>query len=222
MAEFLTTRGVSLHIENIIKTAKNRLVLISPFVRIPENLFQNLKDADRQKVKITLVYGKDKLNPDEKDKLAQLNNLSIYFLENLHAKCFFNEEFMVITSMNLYDFSEQKNREMGVLISAKDDKSVFSKAVEEARLIVSSSKETDLRVVKSKSYPLPKKQKGYCIKCGKVIRYNLEKPFCRKCFSEWDEWGNPYHEESCCHTCGKPAPTTMATPRCNSCYYKSA
>ena len=38
MAEFLTTTGVSYHLEEIIKGAEERLVIISPFLRINERI----------------------------------------------------------------------------------------------------------------------------------------------------------------------------------------
>ncbi len=144
MAEFLTTQGTSYYIEDIIRKAKNKLVLISPFLQISKTLFERLKDADRQNVKITLIYGKDELKPDEKKKLQELRNLSLYFFENLHAKCFFNEESMVITSMNMYEFSEKTNREMGVLIRAKGDEKVYNEAVKETDSILASAKKDSL------------------------------------------------------------------------------
>jgi len=250
MAEFLTTRGTSSAIEKIINDAKDRLVLISPFVKIPDTLFQNLKVADRKPVKITLVYGKGELKPDVKNQLKQLNNLSLRFLKELHAKCFFNEECMVITSMNLYDFSEINNKEMGVLVTVKDDPDVFEKAREEADRIVDSAKEVKLRravlngaakMVKSVVDSAPKdepkrpksrsysykprtRQPGYCIRCKTSIPYNLDSPYCRDCWKKWKEGGgNPDYRErdGKCHACGKPAPTTMLKPQCNSCYDRS-
>lgn len=221
MAKFLTTRGTTSEIENIINNAKNWLVLISPYVKIARTLFQSLKDANRRKVKIRLVYGKRELNPDVRSQLEQLDNLSLYFLENLHAKCFFNEECMVITSLNLYDFSEQKNREMGVLISKKDDENVFKDAANEAKVIVTSSTKEDLRRPRGGYHRYRTKQKGYCIKCRIPIPYDLDRPYCRDCFSEWVVWENPDYEESYCHTCGQPEPTSMVRPQCYSCYFKS-
>ena len=64
-------------------------------------------------MKISVVYGKNQLEPDTFKKLTELKNAKLYYLNNLDAKCYFNEKSMVITSLNLYDFSEQNNREMG-------------------------------------------------------------------------------------------------------------
>ncbi len=245
MAEFLTTQGTSYYIEDIIRNARNELVLISPFLQISKTLLERLKDADRQNVKIILIYGKDEMKPDEKKKLKELKNLSLYFFENLHAKCFFNETSMVITSMNMYEFSEKTNREMGVLIRAKGDEKVYSEAVKETRSIIDSATKDSLtrndfgRVAKEAKpilYSATKddsrtpsrtrttsrtKQNGFCIRCGTPIPYNLDVPYCHDCWKKWDaKGGNPDYRErdGKCHACGKPAPTTMAKPLCDSCY----
>jgi len=220
MAEFLTTHGTSYYIEHIITNAKNKLVLISPYLQLSKTLFERLRDADRRKVKITLICRKGALKPDERSQLQQLKNLSLYFHEDLHAKNYFNEECMVITSMNIYEASE-KNREMGILIRKEGDNRVFSDGVREAKSIVDSSTKVDLRKQKDESYYPRTKQTGYCIRCRTPIPYDLDRPYCYACFLEWVEWENPYYQDNHCHTCGKPAPTSMAKPLCNACYRKS-
>jgi hypothetical protein len=107
MAEFLTTNGTSLQIENIIIDAKTKLILVSPYLQLSKTLYERLKDASNRNVVIKIIYGKDELKPNEKNSLAELKNVEIYFFENLHAKCYFNETKMVITSMNMYEFSEK-------------------------------------------------------------------------------------------------------------------
>ncbi len=241
MAEFLTTQGTSYYIEDIIRNAKNRLFLISPYLQLSRNLSDRLKDADNRKVKITLVYGKDELKPEEREELQKLKNLSLYFCENLHAKCYFNEEHMVISSMNMYAFSEKNNREMGVLIRANEDKTVFDEAVKESESILNSANKDSLvrsafsevlKEAKSKLYSAIENDSkttsktrrpirtavGYCIRCGATKPYDLDAPYCRDCYKVWSEWQNPDYEESYCHTCGKGWPGTMEKPQCESCY----
>ncbi len=243
MAEFLTTQGILHELENIIMNANSRIVLISPYVKLPQTLFERLKDKDNRNVKITLVYGKDELNPAERSKLEQLNNLSLYFRENLHAKCFFNEEHMVIASMNMYEYSAN-NREMGVLIRAKGDEKVYNEAVKEAESILASAAKDSLkRSVFSKVVKETKsifdstakddsrrtrttsrtKKEGYCIRCKISIPYNFDSPYCHDCWGKWDKkGGNPDYREpdGRCHACGKPAPTSKAKPLCLSCFNK--
>jgi sugar-specific transcriptional regulator TrmB len=141
MAEFLTTSGVSYQIESIIKEAKKKLILISPYIQISKVLLERLQNASEKGVEIRLIYGKNELKPFEKEQLNSIENLKLYFYQNLHAKCYFNEKTMVITSMNLYEFSEKHNREMGVLIKKNDDLAMFNDAVEEALSIVKTIRE---------------------------------------------------------------------------------
>ena len=115
MAKFLTTSGVSYQVELIIKEANKKLVLISPYIQISKVLLERLQNASDKGVQIHLIYGKDELKPVEKKQLNSIENLKLYYYQNLHAKCYFNEKTMVITSMNLYEFSDKHNREMGVI-----------------------------------------------------------------------------------------------------------
>ena len=235
MAKFLTTRGTSSHIEEIINQAKDRVVLISPYVKISGSLFPYLKDAARKKVKITLVYGKKELEPEVRSQLEQLDNLSLYFCKELHAKCFYNAEQMVITSMNLYDFSEVNNEEMGILLSAEDDKIAFDEARTKAESIINSATAVKLRsslleeagkefgkgmklVVDSLTEEEPK---GYCIRCRKRIPLDVEQPLCHDCWEKWNIHKKSSYREKYCHICGERAPTTKGKPQCDSCYNKS-
>jgi hypothetical protein len=144
MAKFLTTSGVSHEVENIVKEAKKKLVLISPYIQINKMLLERLKIASAKGVQITFIYGKTELNLIEKKQLESIENLKLYFYPNLHAKCYFNEKLMVITSMNLYAFSEKNNREMGILINKVDDIEVFNDAVEETLSIVKSAQKKSI------------------------------------------------------------------------------
>lgn len=158
MAEFLTTSGVSYQVESIIKEAKKKLVLISPYVQISKVLLERLHNASDKGVQIFLIYGKDELKALEKEQLNSIKNLKLYFYQNLHAKCYFNEKTMVITSMNLYEFSEKHNREMGVLIQKKDDLKMFDEVVEETSSIIKSSKLIKSTVQTSSIFPLKGEQ----------------------------------------------------------------
>jgi hypothetical protein len=139
MAEFLTTHATASNIENIIMNSKEKLVLVSPYLQVSKTFMDRLNDADERGTEILVIYGKDALKPDERDQLNKLKNLSLLFCENLHAKCYFNEDTMVITSMNMYEFSEKTNREMGVLINRVSDANVYKDAVREIQSIERAS-----------------------------------------------------------------------------------
>lgn len=229
MAQFLTTRGVSSSIEEVIKGAESKLFILSPYLRIPRDLLERLKDADRKRVNTTVIYGKKELDSDERDKLRGLANLTLYYCENLHAKCYFNEHIMVITSMNMHQFSEQNNREMGVLISREGDKEMFERAREEASSVlrISQADELEKRVADSvlvreaKSQRYTRKVNGFCIRCGRKVNYDPAAPYCRGCYFSWDDYQNPFYEEQHCHRCGKAETTSMNKPLCKRCFQET-
>lgn len=139
MAKFLTTLEVSARIEKIIRESIHEITLISPYLKLSKILFDRLKDTDKRNIKIRLIYGKKELSSEEFRLLSELVNLELYFYENLHAKCYFNEDLMVITSLNLHEFSQANNREMGILIKRKEDEKLYNDAVKEAKSILQNS-----------------------------------------------------------------------------------
>src|SRR5690554_4799089 len=229
MAKFLTTSGTSHHIENVMISAKKKLVLISPYLQISKTFFERLKDAANKNVEIKIIYGKSELKPNEQNSLAQLKNIELFYFENLHAKCYFNESEMVITSMNMYEFSEKNNREMGVFITKADDSELFQNAVEETLSIIRSSELINLSRTERTFYPEAPNNpndnyetihpnRGYCIRCEERIPFDIDKPYCWKCFTTWSQFENPDYEENVCHICGEFEGSTMVKPVCYSCY----
>jgi phosphatidylserine/phosphatidylglycerophosphate/cardiolipin synthase-like enzyme len=243
MAEFLTTNGTSYRIETIIIEAKRKLVLVSPYLQLSKTFFERLKDAANRNVKINIIYGKDELKPNEKNSLAELKNLELFYFENLHAKCYFNENDMVITSMNMYEFSEKNNREMGVHITKKMDYDLFEKATNETLSIIQSSEIIHLTRTKREFYKdknnseankgnrknnseankgnNKKNKRGYCIRCEERIPFDNERPYCFECYSIWSVYENDDYEENVCHSCGEFESTTRLKPLCWDCFRES-
>lgn len=139
MAKFLTTVGNSYFIEQIVLNAESSLTIVTPYLKISQTLLDRLRDADRSGIKISLIYGKNELLEKEKKSLYELGNLEIFFCQNLHAKCYHNENELVISSMNLHEFSEKNNREMGILIERTNDVDIFRETLKEIESIKNAS-----------------------------------------------------------------------------------
>ncbi len=142
MVESLNKDKSYSEIVEIVSKAESKLVLISPYIKIPSDLLERLKYMDGKGIKTTVVCGEKDLNAEVRRELKQLKNLDIRFDENLHAKCFYNEKSMVITSLNLYEHSQQNNREMGILLDSKEDVNVFNEALSEAEFTVRRAKKS--------------------------------------------------------------------------------
>jgi len=125
----------------LIKNAKERLILISPYLRLNDRIKELLEDKNRLKIDIRIIYGKSDLHPDEIKWMQKLDYVRVSFCKNLHAKCYLNETSCIISSLNLYEFSQVNNNEMGILINKEDDTDVYKDAYEEAQRIIRISDE---------------------------------------------------------------------------------
>ncbi len=141
MAKFLNTSATNYFLEEMIKDAKDRLILISPFLKLNDRMKELLADKNRLKIDVRIIYGKSELQPEEISWLKELTYIRTSFCKNLHAKCYLNEEFCIITSLNLYEFSQVNNNEMGVLIRRSEDGDLYKDAYEEAQRIIRISDE---------------------------------------------------------------------------------
>ena len=148
MAKFLDTTGISYHLEQIIKNANERLVLISPFLKINDRIKELLEDKDRLKIDIRVIYGKNELQPEENNWLKSMNSIRSSFCKNLHAKCYMNEKEALITSMNLYEFSQSNNNEMGIHVTRESDQQLYLDIDKEAKRLIRISDEIKVSVEK--------------------------------------------------------------------------
>ena len=101
------------------------MILISPFLKLNDRMKELLADKNRLKIDVRIVYGKSELQPQETEWLSGLTYIRTSFCKNLHAKCYMNEEMCIVTSLNLYEFSQVNNNEMGILIQRGEDGQYF-------------------------------------------------------------------------------------------------
>ena len=234
MAEFLTTTGISHKLEEIIRNAEEQLWIISPFLKINQQIKERLEDRSRSNIDIRVIYGKNDLQPEEKKWLDSMNSIQTFYRRNLHAKCYLNEKEALLTSMNLYEFSQVNNDEMGILVSKDQDHDLYHTILEESKRIwrfSEGSRETVATVNVSDDPPespkrrmeratVDKPQNGFCIRCKTTIPANPGEPYCASCFRTWNRFKNPDYKEQHCHTCGTDTETTKAKPVCLSCHRK--
>jgi hypothetical protein len=225
MAKFLDTTGISYHLGQIIKNANERIVLISPYLKINDRIKELLEDKDSLKIDIRVIYGKNELQPEENNWLKSMKSIKTSFCKNLHAKCYMNEKESLITSMNLYEFSQANNNEMGIYVSKDTDQQLYTDIDIEAKRLIRISEKTKVTMEKvlqtNKSNSREQNQlinqnNGYCIRCQAPINLKPNAPFCIECYNEWKEDDDKY--ENFCHICGDMYETSRFEPACPACY----
>ncbi|WP_331774449.1 phospholipase D family protein [Sulfurospirillum sp. 1612] len=150
MAQFLNTSATNYFLEELIKSTNDKLILISPFLKLNNRIKELLEDKNRLKIDMRIVYGKVELKNEEISWLKEITYIRTSFCENLHAKCYMNEKMCIVTSMNLYDFSQVNNNEMGILIKRDEDPDLYKATKEEVNRIIRISDEVRMSIEKVK------------------------------------------------------------------------
>ena len=224
------------------------MLLISPYLKFNRRIKDLLEDqVQRAKTNVYVVYGKTELRSDETEWLAD-NFIRTVFREHLHAKCYMNDDLALITSMNLYEFSQQNNDEMGILVSIEEDPELYREIRDEAELLLRRSENVKLTVTRvdeseekqqgrapqrGTSKPRQRQRfdgrpdgsqhgrRGYCLRCGNTVPFNPKRPYCNSDYQSWARFKNNEYSEKHCHGCGREHSSSMAKPLCASCYRKS-
>jgi phosphatidylserine/phosphatidylglycerophosphate/cardiolipin synthase-like enzyme len=138
----LSTTEISLEIERIISEANEFIIIISPYLKINNRLKTKMSECFNRCKTSILVYRDDYLKKYELNWLKDHSGLKIFLVKTLHAKCYLNEKNAVITSMNLQDYSQINNHELGVKMNPKEDRENFIKLMKEIGLIINSEYST--------------------------------------------------------------------------------
>ena len=119
--QFLFDNQLIAELENLIKNAKHRLLLISPFIDLDKRIQDALRDKlTKHNFELLVLFGKNEDNcyksikKDSLDFLKQFPKIEIRYNDRLHAKFYQNDFDFIMTSINLYDYSLAKNIEVGI------------------------------------------------------------------------------------------------------------
>ena len=148
MAKFLNTTGVSYHLEELIKNTKDRLILISPYLQFHKRVKDHLENLNIQKKDIRIIYRENKLQVEESNWLENQIGIRTSLCNSLHAKCYLNENEAIVTSMNLYSFSQQNNDEMGIHVTKEKDSDLYNDIYNEVQRLLTISEEIRISVKK--------------------------------------------------------------------------
>lgn len=228
--EVFTDQDVTKVILDVFENARSEVVAVTPYLNLSEGAITAIQSARRRNVQVTFVIRKQKHKADLQASLNVLrnNNVEVWELNRLHAKIYYNDTTVLLTSMNLLQSSMDKGREVACTLGDNASKlqvrNYVQGLIEEARGPQRASKPVATRAasflsgvvkaLRSRTYG----QGGHCLRCGESIAFNRNKPLCRKCFRSWKSYMNVDYGEKHCHLCGEERETTFARPLCRSCF----
>ena len=157
----------------IIHEAKESVIVVSPYLRLWDEAKKAIRAARKRRVDVKFI-----LREDEADKLSghpdvnwlRSNKVDCVTVPNLHAKMYINEDTILLSSMNLTDYSIG-NCEVAYRVTDAFSQNRIRQRVE--NLITDSSS-----------------AKTFCARCGKSNRLRnhsavQDLPLCLTCYEEW-------------------------------------
>lgn len=136
MIEVVQGHILNERLDEIIRNATERLMLVSPYIRLHHRTVDALKLLKQTpEIRLTVCFGKAEgqyeksFHTEALVLLKEMPNIRIVYEERLHAKFYANDNASLFTSMNLYDYSVDNNIEVGVF-AADESRSGRKLAVE--------------------------------------------------------------------------------------------
>jgi phosphatidylserine/phosphatidylglycerophosphate/cardiolipin synthase-like enzyme len=121
MPRFVEGDKLNAALIDLIKNADEYLFLISPYIKLHSRIKDQLKlKRSLAELQIIIVFGKsedgqsNRISEEDLTFLKEFPNIQIRYEKSLHAKYYASEDGALITSLNLYDFSQNNNIEVGV------------------------------------------------------------------------------------------------------------
>ena len=121
MNKVITDQEIPNEIINLIKESEEYVVIVSPYLDLWGHLTTQLKMKIERGVSIQLHYRTNEVKSKTIKELKQIG-VKLNNIDTLHSKLYLSEKKGIISSMNLYKFSSEESREMGLV---SDERSLF-------------------------------------------------------------------------------------------------
>jgi phosphatidylserine/phosphatidylglycerophosphate/cardiolipin synthase-like enzyme len=232
----LANHSIAPAIIDMIKDSRQFVDLITPYIQLPGHLSSAIKDARKRRVRVRLFFRMD-MQVKYTEMLESLMQLGVEVLavDKLHAKIYRNENYAIVTSMNLYQYSTENSEEVAIV----SDAGSYLRGLEDyvnqlqGNAINLNKTQRGKKVMKnlggavnavasrvSEAFSNELKGPGHCIRCNTEVKMDPNYPLCNKCFRLWNKYGDENYTEKYCFICGKNHKTSVAKPFCLQCFRK--
>jgi len=230
-----------------IDSTKERCILVSPYVQLWGHVKSALERALGRDVSIVAFIRKPETDKD-RDKTKEIAKdfeklgIELFTVPNLHAKIYAFDDSAIVSSMNLYDFSQSNSIELSILIEKEP-------LVDEIKTYITEHIHRCAEPFEQKAQQKGKIKEGSCKYCGKSIKYPAwGNPVCRECYTKreaeekqraggrengqgilasfvkavGDTLAQLGGDRGFCIRCGTAIENDPARPLCDDCYKKWA
>lgn len=227
--EILRTHQISAAVIDIIEGTKEHCYLITPYLRSWPILERTFAKASELGTKLTFIVRSDPKTEKAVMTMNRKYGFEVIVLERLHTKLYLNEKTAVVSSMNLYDSSNEYNYELALRIRNHHQVRQFRKEIVEQDLLALTPKlhlpgafqaEIEARAKAAAEFREEMKRRGFCVNCAEKLEFDQSGSIvsprivrCRPCWNmaPWIE------EEFCwpikfCHYCGESLQSVLTQP----------
>ncbi len=114
--EIINPNEIGSKISTLIVESKVKFIAVTPYIDVSnwKKILINIENAIERKVSIDFYYREIK---DVDFNVLNKLGIKLFKIKGLHTKMYFNENEMIISSMNLYEFSDLHSIEIAIFYS---------------------------------------------------------------------------------------------------------
>ncbi len=201
--QYLSGDNLTSALNEMIQNTNKWLIILSPYVRLPVKMKGYFEKLLSRNVEIILIYKTNSekatypnIRTEDYDWLIK-HKIQVKSCECLHAKCYINECGVLVASINLVDYSMSNNFEQGIYFKKITEyrQDVYYEILDDILNLNLDGSELN--------FDYDKYNMGYCIRTGKRIPFDFDKPMCDEAWAEWCKTGDPDIPEKYCHYSGE-------------------
>jgi phosphatidylserine/phosphatidylglycerophosphate/cardiolipin synthase-like enzyme len=133
--ELINTTELNYEIENMFRNESHFILILSPYLDLTEKIQAILAMSH---AKIAILYREIEKESKKKkieDFQVSMPNVEFYCIPNFHAKVYITSGTLIITSLNLYKFSQINNFELGIILKDITYNKMIGKLSEELKIL---------------------------------------------------------------------------------------
>ncbi|MDR1446661.1 MAG: phospholipase D-like domain-containing protein [Treponema sp.] len=133
--ELVNTTELNYEIENMFRNEWHFILILSPYLDLTEKIQAILAMSDAKVVILYTEIEKESKKKKLEDFQVSMPNVEFYCIPNFHAKAYITSGTLIITSLNLYKFSQINNFELGIVLKDTTYNKIIGKLFEELKIL---------------------------------------------------------------------------------------
>lgn len=132
--DILDADSTTIAIKKLILEAKEHVLLVCPYLDLSASIIASIQKVIERGVAVSVIYRVDKSteNAKNEDKEKELKQLGcgVARCKRLHTKCYMNEQYVIISSLNLLTSSQSGNFELSARFDIATHPQAYAKVMQ--------------------------------------------------------------------------------------------